>query len=370
MNYELFNLEFSLNKTLTDPANTETEEELSVESERISAAIRLAMVNLKTDLAVIYLRQHQNGILSLFEKIEDNQTKDSTSQLPHQLLKIFEVLSMLLTEIEDRFPDCFDFSTLIPVRIASEKIRHIWLKWEDLAQQLSKNSFEREFIEDMEKLIPINGIQNAGISFHRIKYILDFIQSFSRQIQDHPTEEILEIIIYMISANFNHPGFYNYCNNFIQSQKDFIETMEGQFRLLSYLKKRFEQIVAIIPEHYQPNLPPIQQSMVRLVNAEIAYLESIDLISNDIGMNTKHFKVDFTVRQLAIFISLQSASGIILSDKPKLIHEYVTDHYSTPDQKRISEKSFKNAFYGNNSADLDKVLEKITQMLVIGQQKY
>ena len=82
-----------------------------------------------------------------------------------------------------------------------------------------------------------------------------------------------------------------------------------------------------------------------------------------------NFKVTFTVRQLALFINLQVEAGIITIKSPKLLHQYITKHYSTTEKEVISEKSFKNAYYGYVDKDIQKVIEKIVVMLNIAQDK-
>jgi hypothetical protein len=48
---------------------------------------------------------------------------------------------------------------------------------------------------------------------------------------------------------------------------------------------------------------------------------------------------------------------------------YFPSNYSTVEQDTISEKSFKNAYYGNIGKDVEKVIDKIVAMLAIAQEK-
>lgn len=71
-----------------------------------------------------------------------------------------------------------------------------------------------------------------------------------------------------------------------------------------------------------------------------------------------------------MFMHLQVEAGIISTHSPKTLHQYVTKHYSTVEKDHISEKRFKNAYYGNASIDVEKVIDKIATMLAIAQEKY
>lgn len=90
---------------------------------------------------------------------------------------------------------------------------------------------------------------------------------------------------------------------------------------------------------------------------------------NHQGLLDNRYKVTLTVKQLAIFIHLQVQAKIIITESPKLLHEYISKHYSTNETDRISAKSFKNAYYSASTEDLEKVIEKIVTMLAIAQEK-
>ena len=142
---------------------------------------------------------------------------------------------------------------------------------------------------------------------------------------------------------------------------------------MHFFKKLIGQVFKTISIPYNRNLPDIDESLLRYIESEISYLKSIDTIAEDLssgGILDTNFRVNFTVRQLALFIHLQVEAGIITSQSPKTLHQYVTKHYSTVEKDNISEKSFKNAYYGNAGKDVEKVIEKIVDMLAIANEKY
>ena len=123
---------------------------------------------------------------------------------------------------------------------------------------------------------------------------------------------------------------------------------------------------------YDVNLPIIEEAIQRYLDAELNYLHALELNAEDLstgGLLEKNFQVNFTVRQLAIFIQLQVEANIIFSKSPKTLHQYVAKHYSTVETEKISEKSFKNAYYKARDTDMEKVIEKIVTMLALAQDK-
>lgn len=184
--------------------------------------------------------------------------------------------------------------------------------------------------------------------------------------------EPLGLITDLISLEFNHPVFYSFCCGFILGQIELVENISDQFHTLQFLLKKIEQLQPISVSVYEPKLPGVKEALIRFIKSEISYIRSLDFLSEELssgGLMEKNYRVSFTVRQLAIFIHLQVETGIILVDKPRLIHQYASRHYSTPETTKISEKSFKNSYYGNSADDLEKVISKITHMLVMAQEK-
>jgi hypothetical protein len=180
------------------------------------------------------------------------------------------------------------------------------------------------------------------------------------------------IILLLTSLNFNHPSFYHSCCSYFNHELQRCENIGEQYRLTHFFKKLIGQVFKTISVPYNRNFPDIDESLLRYIESEISYLKSIDTIAEDLsrgGILDSNFKVTFTVRQLAIFIHLQVEAGIITTNSPKALHQYVTKHYSTGEKNTISEKSFKNAYYGNAGNDVEKVIDKIVTMLAIAQEK-
>jgi len=369
MNYELIGLEEILKKLNDGEAG---EELLGLEQEkiRISVAMKLAVMNSGKNAAGAYIRTHQYGLYELLEKVNERLTKSKSKAEIISCNRITKLLCELFCDIEKRYPDHFDKQAILPGSISNPRLAHLRESFSDLFSQTENGQAQHELMKMLAGIIFSEIDHDQKVSLHKISYLKIFAERLTLMTQDKVPVESFEFILFIASLNFNHPAFYNLCYEFIRGQKDALETAEAQLEVLKFYIKRAEQTPPILSVTYLVEMRSIQESLRRLIDAEITYLERSKENGDNLNLMNSHFKINLTVRQLAIFINLQSSCGIIQTDKPKLIHEYVTSHYSTEETAHISEKSFKNAYYSNAIADLDKVLEKLTEMLIIGQRRY
>ena len=370
MNYELFVLESLIEDCLEGKQEEITETFIPEEKLRISAAIRRNVLTGDQALITPFIHQHQHGLIWMLKKMEKAKKGNINSKTQQRIYQdILDVIITLFDELEEFYPEYLDQTTAVPALMLKERNAGLQLKWNTMQTIFMQANVQTRLIDILSEFMPSSAHSSPPVCYGQLNYLDSLTQTLSDQFAQSPPRDTFELIIFLIRLNFNPTTFYDFCNEFLIQSLD-SSTLPSRLELLYYFKKRLTQATLITTTYYQKDLPSINESLTQMVDAEIEYLKSINTMSENLAPETKHFQVNLTVRQLAIFINLQISCGIIIADKPKIIHEYVSEHYSTPDADKISEKSFKNAYYGNSAADLDKVLEKITQMLIIGQKKY
>lgn len=383
MMYELISFrEIILDALTTGTAykwpHKELQDEIVKESKRIFSSIQHNITQIEPDRSKVYLTQHQRGLIQLMDELEvvvdrDNPNADQKNKT-EEISGIANLLNQMVLDLQQHLPYYFDHHS--PVSIITQK--QVLLKIAKNSSQILKNL--EELHTDNETIAVLTQIfehLNSDISrftFEQAGYLHDFFESLKMELKKFASPlQMSGIILLLTSLNFNHPSFYHSCCSHFNHELQRCENINEQYRLLHFFKKLIGQVFKTISIPYNRNLPDIDESLMRYLESEISYLKSIDTIAEDLssgGILDSYFKVNFTVRQLAIFIHLQVEAGIIITQSPKTLHQYVTKHYSTAEKDNVSEKSFKNAYYGNAGKDVEKVIDKIVTMLAIAQEKY
>ena len=381
MNYELFTYHQIFDQTISagQAKSTKIEElasDLKLESGRILIALQINIASLDPSKAKQYIHQHQQAIQVILEEldktsqnIEKNSIKDNTQQV----VELFRSTSeKLLSELQKYFPAHFNYQSKIPGNLLKKTKEDIEQKTSQIIEVLSKLKSQR-LINNLENaLYPILA-EHSAITYHQKAYMESFLEKLSGIITQAETGiSTMDILLHLISSNYNHPLFYPLCCRYFNQEIERCEELSAQYTTLNFIKKCIKQTYSPTKDKYSPDQQSIQHSLIRYIKTEMEYLESMDKIGAHLhqhGLLDEHYKVTLTVKQLAIFIHLQVEANIIIAETPKLLHEYIAKHYSTNETDRISAKSFKNAYYSASIDDLEKVIDKIVTMLAIAQEK-
>ncbi|TBO42882.1 hypothetical protein [Pedobacter kyonggii] len=384
MMYELISFrEIILDALTTGTAykwpHKELQDEILKESKRIFSSIQHNITQIEPDdRSRTYLTQHQRGLIQLIDELEamvDREIPNADQKnKTEEINSVVNLLNQMVLDLQQYLPYYFDHHS--PVSIITQK--QLLLNIAENSSQILKNLEELQTDNETNAVFThIFEYLNSGISrftFEQAGYLHDFFESLKIELKKFAAPlQMPEIILLLTSLNFNHPSFYHSCCSHFNHELQQCENISEQYRLIHFFKKLIGQVFKMISKPYNINLPDIDESLLRYLEGEISYLKSIDTIAEDLNSGCildSNFKVNFTVRQLAVFINLQVEAGIITSQSPKTLHQYVTKHYSTIEKDNISEKSFKNVYYGNAGKDVEKVIDKIVAMLAIAHEKY
>ncbi|MBB6237283.1 hypothetical protein HDC90_001903 [Pedobacter sp. AK013] len=356
----------------------ELQDEIIKESNQIISSILCNVAQIAPKRSKAYVRQYQRGLTQLIDELalmvnNDNHNAGQKGK-NEEISGVANLLNQMVLDLQQHLPYYFDYDC--PVSIITQK--QILLNVAEnsilILKKLEELQADNETVVIFKHIFEhLNGV-SGRFTFEKAIYLHDFFESLKIALNKFvPPLDVQEIILLLVSLNFNHPSFYHSCCCHFNHELQKCENISEQYRLIHFFKKLIEQVFKTISISYNGNLPNIDESLLRYIKSEISYLKTIDAIAEDLscgGILDSNFKVTFTVRQLAIFIHLQVEAGIITTHSPKALHQYVTKHYSTTERDIISEKSFKNAYYANVGIDVQKVIEKIVVMLGIAQDKY
>ncbi|MFD2287908.1 hypothetical protein GJU39_06425 [Pedobacter petrophilus] len=352
--------------------------EINQESREILRFIQQSITLMEYEECKYAFTKYQQEFTSLLNKLEKTIVKDiplsSLDFLKNERLSICKNTVLdLLASLESDFPLYFNYSMLLNLSALTSLRVKLMELIEEFAAELKQKDVDSETIESFQLVFRQLLHPKKTFSYQQSAYIKDFFNQLNEWCDATDKQiETLDIVLVIVSLGFNHPAFYHFCCRYFTEALEECDNINDQRQMLSFLKKIFKQVFKLSTSPYDVNLPIIEDAIQRYLDAELSYLHAIELTAEDLssgGLLEKNFQVTFTVRQLAIFIQLQVEANIIFSKSPKVLHQYVTRHYSSVETEKISEKSFKNAYYRTRDSDMEKVIEKIVTMLALAQDK-
>ncbi|MEH3114388.1 hypothetical protein [Pedobacter terrae] len=357
--------------------NKALQDKILKESKRITNSILHHVAQVEPDKSKTYVRQHQRGLMQLINELEtvitDGEPYADQAQRNEEISSIVNLLHQMVLDLQQHLPYYFDFDCPVSAFCQKQLFLDIAANSSQVLKKVEELQADHETITLFKQMFENLNNHPGRFTFEQAGYLYDFFESLKMALDNFLLPlDLSQIILLLVSLNFNHPSFYHACCQHLNLELQNCENISEQYRLIHFFKKLIGQVFKTISTPYNRNLPDIDEAILRYIENEISYLRSIDTIAEDLsrgGILESNFKVTFTVRQLALFVNLQVEAGIITTQSPKLLHQYITKHYSTSEKDIISEKSFKNAYYGNVEKDIQKVIEKIATMLSIAQLK-
>ncbi|MCX2477201.1 hypothetical protein OQZ33_22900 [Pedobacter sp. MC2016-05] len=323
------------------------------------------------------IRRHQYSLTILENSIHKSLAKPSTATQPkaQQISAVLKEFTIQIVElgasIRKYFPTHFD--TTHPAGLTELEIN---------ADQLNKKLNETEFnmrqnpdkgLLDLLKLtLSYSHLSKSNATHFQLGYLHALTDQLLERSKKNEEYDEQDYITLLISNEFNCPAFFHYCCIAIIRERDKFENIALSYQELLWRKKSIQQIQPYTYQPFHPSLPGIKSSLLDFIRAEMGYMKNLQKIAGELnaqGTLQDNFKTSLSVKELAFFIHLQVECGIILENRPKKVHEYAVGHYSTRETEKISEKSFKNAYYTNSREEIAKVTAKLAEMLARAEQK-
>ncbi|WP_157257879.1 hypothetical protein [Pedobacter ginsenosidimutans] len=380
MDYELGHINQLYDEMIQMPELTKKKSsEIYKDLENECARIPLLMLHSKLPKGPfkVMVQRHHRSIYLLLNSIAEKETEREMAGKPHCLNskdlseKFLKELQQLSLTIRNYFPNNIDESHPISLPELTS-VAHQLSKKIDKIISSNCNTAEHSLISLLKSTVSLTYLTKIKLNYLQSEYLkelFDNITTIGTLSLENTLEHYKNLLV---EQGFNTPAFYSYSCLEIIKKRDDCQNISESYKEMLWIKKRLEQLVPYKGKCFHKKLPDIKKSLVRFIDSEISHLDNLEKIAVELhrsGSIREDFKVSFSVKELAFFIHLQVECGIIIEDKPKKIHEYIVGHYSSKETVKISEKSFKNAYYSHSKEDIAKVTAKLAEMLARAQQK-
>jgi len=220
MNYELFTFHQIFHQALDNDQTTDTgieelETDIKQESDRILIALQNSIISQDPPKAQQYIQQHQQALQIILEDLDKAQSTEegNKTESRKQIRKIFRNTSeKLLIQLQKYFPAHFNHQFKLPISLLEKTIKDFEQKTAHLIEALTDRKNSKQPITNIEDILHSVLTLHQSLTYHQKAYMESFLEELTTKIkQAENGTGTMDILIHIISSNYNHPLFYNFC---------------------------------------------------------------------------------------------------------------------------------------------------------------
>jgi hypothetical protein len=281
-------------------------------------------------------------------------------------------LEKLLQFIEIEYLKYLDIEIQVPFKTLLVKELEIDNKMKFLKTKLLEINLDNQLLQiAYQPLLKITTHNiNQQITYNEFNYYSNYILQFYNYlytINESPTSD--NIIELLLDLNLNNLEFFDYSTDKIQEvlklEISTSEKIDKLYQLLKYYNQRQTRNFMKLRQ----NLPSIKHQIINWIEEEIEYLNKKNSLNKDNSFQItqkeeiEKMNTDLSVAQLSYFFGLLSQIGIFDSKNQSKLFRFIAANFKTKTTAILSEGSIKNKFYNVEATTVNKIREKLFELL-------
>ena len=285
---------------------------------------------------------------------------------------VYIYLEKLLQFIEIEYLKYLDIEIQVPFKTLLVKELEIDNKMNFVKTRLLEINLDNRLLQiAYQPILKITTFNiNQQITYNEFNYYSNYISQIFRYLNNttqSPTSD--DVKEWLLDLNLNNLEFFDYSIDTIQDTLKFessdIEKINKLYQLLKYYNQRQTRNFMKLRQ----NLPSIKHQIINWIEEEIEYLNKKNSLEKGNPFQIIHqeelekMSTDLSVAQLSYFFGLLSQIGIINPKSQIELFRFIAANFKTKSTNTISESSIKNKFYNVEATTINKIREKIFELL-------
>ena len=293
----------------------------------------------------------------------------------------FQALEDIIAHLEQHFAQYLDVRAYAPYRNRIISFGQMVEKFAAIQQVLRQSSVSPELMAVLEKPFErIENLKTAQTTYAELLYFKKFIQELGclverGSINDYHVAEVL------FRINFNSFAFLSWMMSQLDRQVDAAATIADKLKTLYHYRKISKQQSLKTKQAYQSSLPALDGQIRQYIDEDIQryrqQLASIDIASDAVDFSSEESEVSdtdriptqFTVLQLAHFLSLLFEVKLFPKGYKKALFRWFARMVSTPRTDRLAAKSLYDRQYEADEATREVVQELLQKMINLSRKR-
>ena len=285
---------------------------------------------------------------------------------------IYIYLEKLLQFIEIEYLKYLDIEIQVPFKTLLVKKLEIDNKMNFVKARLLEINLDNQLLQiAYQPILKITSHNiNQQITYNEFNYYSNYISQFYKYLnngtQNPNSDTIIELLL---DLNLNNLEFFDYCTDKIQEALKFESSSSEKIDKLYQLLKYYNQRQTRNFMKLRQNLPSLKHQIINWIEEEIEYLNKKNSLEKGNPFQIIHqeelekMTTDLSVAQLSYFFGLLSQIGIINPKSQIELFRFIAANFKTKSTNTISESSIKNKFYNVEATTINRIREKIFELL-------
>jgi len=347
-----------------------------VESEvtRICRALTRALFTLAEDnILERLIRHHQRATIDLADQLSaqmQNSSSRADGDLRRELLSkhFISELLRLLDYFERYFPSYFNTDQKVPQAYGIIVLGELADRAAQLCSAFKLGIKSQALLSCLlDYLSPFfDDRRPPGISYREAAYLKIFVRELEAALSRSEGEVDAKVSETLFLINFNHLGFFLYCQQQVKNELEFPDTKSGYIAILSTWLSLIRSFEARPGLAYHPEWPPVKQMMETWLKGELetamagaTYLNPPLSAAGD----EEKMELQLSVSQIACLARLFYEENVYPDASVTDLLLFISRHYRSKRQEHISPKSLSKEYYGVSQVTAAVIRDLLSRMV-------
>ncbi|MEH6307222.1 hypothetical protein RYH73_16360 [Olivibacter sp. CPCC 100613] len=269
------------------------------------------------------------------------------------------------------YPQNFQSEKILPSFLLHFRSKAFLNNVQELLWVFDENRIERKLISLLKDYFYGFLHEKAGnyITWHHWNYALKLSNELSSRLLflGYADRKEEELIIQLISFNFNHLPFYHFIIEKMHRLVEVNDDPHGQEEQWTHYRVRLRAIPIIKELAADSQLPTIQYSLLTYIDKKLASFRKTRKIWSKFPVGGAkedskkyYFRVSLTARQLIFFFRILLELQILMVGKKKMLFTFIANFIGTPNADRLALHSL----LSKDDIPSQQVIEKVKEILI------
>ncbi|WP_143307256.1 hypothetical protein [Chitinophaga vietnamensis] len=312
------------------------------------------------------VQRYQFMLYYLLDELDACEQRFSNKLLDIIYIRLQACITDILELLENSFGRYFEQDRKVPesyLRSCREQLGRDIGNLEDKLFKLKQDARLVQIVVDHVRAFITS--QQPHLSYRNYKYVIGAWQELMwSPLYSKSGRELPILVELLIRINYNSSAFTSYfINEYMVSLLNKAGSTDEKIRAVYHLRILIQQVSTSSKIPLLADLPDISDQIMNRLEEELTFLRASPFQPADSGTISGEFKIQTTlpVPVMAAAVRVFKEGGVILNTNVKKMLEFISQHYSSMKQEKISYTHLQSSYY-----DIDpRNKERLYDMLIM-----
>jgi hypothetical protein len=318
-----------------------------------------------------YLQKHQQALVRFSDQLTENLGVEQPELTGSGSYLLTDVMQLILQQVDklsafliQEFAEYLDPDLPVPY---SHKVL-ILNQHQVLVEELSglvKDQVQNTALQKLlqEVLDDFKALPQQPTSLRQLKYWQEFLPQLNKLLKGQADQEPEYLLTGLTAINFNHPGFFTWCQNLIEQELDGQHTASAKLDRLYYFQKLIRQVRPVTEHAFDIKQLAMQAQLSDWISEEIRYWQQVAENQSNLSPEIERIPSNMTVAQMALLIRLLRESELLPEQNKAQMFRAFSQLFLSHKGEEFSAHSLRGKYFQQNDHTISIMRERLIEML-------